>query len=392
MTTETGARHLGSAQDAREERAAGPPARGALAPRLPRTSCSAVHRPLSRRAFLRLAGVAAAGGMLAACGATPTSAPTPTSHLARAQTPTPSPVPTDTPLPTPTDTPTLTPTPTPTPTPTHTPTSTSTPTPTLTPTPTPTRGPLQVIVLIHGPGRSLVMDHVLKRFGILFTNVRVDQGETVPDLRRFDAVLFAGGEYRPNQFEKPIFQAERVRIMEALEAGVPILGICLGHQLLAYWLGGKVKRRRWEIGWLPIEVNQEGLQDPLLAGLGERFHGFLWHGDQITRLPKEAVLLASSELCRVQAYRLRGRPVWGVQFNPQYSPAIAEALVLNSNWLTEYGWDPEQIAETGHREYNDLAGKIFGNFFQAVLEGEGARATPAAFATPGVRIPGLRRR
>ena len=69
------------------------------------------------------------------------------------------------------------------------------------------------------------MDHVLKRFGVLFTNVRVDQGETVPDLRRFDAVLFAGGEYRPNQFEKPIFQAERARIMEALEAGVPILGI-----------------------------------------------------------------------------------------------------------------------------------------------------------------------
>ncbi len=67
----------------------------------------------------------------------------------------------------------------------------------------------------------------------------MDLDEPVPDLRTYDAIIFAGGEYRPDEFDLPIFQAERVRIMEALETRVPILGICLGHQLLAYWLGGR---------------------------------------------------------------------------------------------------------------------------------------------------------
>jgi GMP synthase-like glutamine amidotransferase len=212
-----------------------------------------------------------------------------------------------------------------------------------------------------------VVDHVLQRFDVVHTNVRVDLGEVVPDLRDYDAVIFAGGEYRPDEFEDPIFHAERQRIMEALEADVPILGVCLGHQLLAYWLGGEVKRGKWEVGWLPITVAEAGLSDPLLAGLGEEFYGFLWHGDQVTRLPEEAVLLASSERCPVQVYRLGDHLVWGVQFNPQYDPVIAEGLVRYTEWLPEQGWDVEEIVATGYREYDDLAGRIFGNFFQAVL-------------------------
>jgi GMP synthase-like glutamine amidotransferase len=228
---------------------------------------------------------------------------------------------------------------------------------------------LQVISLIHGPARSLVVEHVLQRFGIVSTQVRVDLGETVPDLRAFDAVIFAGGEYRPEEFEEPFFQAERVRIMEALEASTPILGICLGHQLLAYWLGGEVKRGQWEVGWLPVTVSEAGSADPLLSGLGQSFYAFLWHGDQVTKLPEEAVLLASSERCRVQAYRLGQRPVWGVQFNPQYDPVIAEGVTRNSGWLPKFGWDVEEIVATGYREYDDLAGRLFGNFFDVVLQG-----------------------
>ena len=319
-------------------------------------------RILSRRTFLRLAGLST---LVAACGNTPT--PQPTATPTPTNTATPTSTPTNTP--TPTATPTSTSTPTPTHTATATPTATHTPTNTPTPSPTPTRGPLKVISLIHGPGRTLVLDHVLQRFDVESTKVRVDLGKEVPDLRQFDAVFFAGGEYRPNQFDLPIFRRERKRIMEALEADVPILGICLGHQLLAYWLGGEVKRRRWEIGWLPITVNEAGMSDPLLDGLGPVFHGFLWHGDQITKLPEEAELLASSERCRVQAYRLRNRPVWGIQFNPQYTPEIAESLVRASTWLDKYGWDREQIIATGHQEYDDLAGRIFGNFLDAVLGG-----------------------
>jgi GMP synthase-like glutamine amidotransferase len=170
--------------------------------------------------------------------------------------------------------------------------------------------------------------------------------------------------------------------MEALDADVPILGVCLGHQLIVHWLGGKVKRGRWEIGWLPVTVNAAGQADPLLAGLGQRFHAFLWHGDQVTQLPEGAELLASSELCRVQAYRLRGRPVWGVQFNPQYDPVIAESTTRHSPWITDFGWDVEEIVATGYREYDDLADRIFGNFLE-YARGEGIHATPVATTAAG---------
>jgi GMP synthase-like glutamine amidotransferase len=332
---------------------------------------------LSRRAFLRLAGL---GTLIAACGS-------PQAIALPAPTLKPSATPTSTATPTPTATATATYTPTATPTDTPTPTATATPSPTptatLTPSPTPTRGPLRAISLVHGPARSLVVDHALERFGVLPTQIRVDLGETVPDLRAYDAVIFAGGEYRPEEFDKPIFQAERERIMEALEANVPILAICLGHQLLAYWLGGEVKRGRWEIGWLPITVNEVGQADPILSGLGQTFYGFLWHGDQVTRLPAEAILLASSELCRVQAYRLRGRPVWSVQFNPQYDPAIAESVTRHSPWIANHGWDQEEIIATGHREYDDVIGRIFGRFFELILKGE------IAHAPPGISAPGV---
>jgi GMP synthase-like glutamine amidotransferase len=259
--------------------------------------------------------------------------------------------------------------PTETSTPPATSTTTSTPTATATDTPTATANPerpLRIIALIHGPARALPLDNVLNRFGVTPTNIRVDRGEVVPDLRDYDGVLFAGGEYRPEEFTDPLFDNEQARILEAVEAGVPILGICLGHQLLVHWLGGEVKRGQWEAGWLPIVVHEEGQDDPLLAGLGDQFYAFLWHGDEITRLPEEAVLLASSELTRVQAYRLGDRPVWGVQFNPQYDPVMAEEVIRGSTWLVESGQDIEELVAIGYRMYNDLAGTIVGNFLEVV--------------------------
>jgi len=210
----------------------------------------------------------------------------------------------------------------------------------------------------------------------------VDLGETVPDLRPFDAVIFAGGEYRPDEFDKPIFQAERPRIEEALAARVPILGICLGHQLLAHWLGGKVRSGKWEIGWLPVTMTEAGRADPLLAELDNPFHAFLWHGDQVTALPAGAELLASSDMCPVQAYRLKDLPVWGLQFNPQYDPVIAEGVTRHAKWIEKLGYNRDQIVAAGYREYDDVAGKIFGSFFRSVEQTSRVPSTPEALVTP----------
>ena len=154
---------------------------------------------------------------------------------------------TATPAPTFTASPTSTPTRTPTPSPTPAPTSTPTPTPEPTPTP---RGHLEVAVILHGPSRFLQVDRVLAENDVSSVPILAYSGESIPDLTSFDAVIVSGGEYPPSQFDKlPFLQEERDRVMEAMDRGVPILGICLGHQLLAHWLGGSVERsEQFEVG------------------------------------------------------------------------------------------------------------------------------------------------
>jgi GMP synthase-like glutamine amidotransferase len=91
----------------------------------------------------------------------------------------------------------------------------------------------------------------------------------------------------------------------------------------------------------------------------------------VSRLPEGAIALASSERCPVQVYRLRGRPVWGVQFNPQYDPVIAEGVIRAAETLPGRGYDIEEMVATGYREYHDLAGRLFGNFLGAVRSWQG---------------------
>jgi GMP synthase-like glutamine amidotransferase len=72
--------------------------------------------------------------------------------------------------------------------------------------------------------------------------------------------------------------------------------------------------------------------------------------------------LASTDTCPVQAYRLRDLPVWGVQFNPQYDPQIAEEVIRGSAWLPSQGYDLDEMAAVGYREYKNVAETVFGNF------------------------------
>jgi GMP synthase-like glutamine amidotransferase len=267
-----------------------------------------------------------------------------------------------TPTPTYTASPTLTPTSTATPSP--TPSPTNTPTPTAEPTPTP-RGHLQVAVILHGPSRFLQVDRVLAENDASSIPILAYAGEEIPDLTVFDAVILSGGEYPPDQFEEvPFLQQERGKVLEAIDSEVPVLGICLGHQLLAHWLGGRVeKSREFEVGWLELEMSEDGLEDPLLEGIGSRFYTFLWHWDQVTELPPGGVNLASSVLSPIQIFRYRTLPVWGVQGNPQYTPSLAESALLGAQWLADMGLDAPEMASRGYEVDDGSQDRLFRNFF-----------------------------
>lgn len=223
-------------------------------------------------------------------------------------------------------------------------------------------------MILHGPSRFLQVDDVLAQNDVSSIPIAAYAGESIPDLTGFDAIILSGGEYAPSRFDTvPFLVEERDRVLEALDQGVPILGVCLGHQLLAHWLGGRVERGpQFEVGWLEVTVNRDGLADPLLEGINQRYYAFLWHWDQVTELPPGGVHLASSEQCPIQAFRYGDLPVWGVQSNPQYDAALAESVLLGAQWLANIGVDAEEMAARGYEVDDGSQDRIFSNFFAFV--------------------------
>jgi GMP synthase (glutamine-hydrolysing) len=118
-----------------------------------------------------------------------------------------------------------------------------------------------------------------------------------------------------------------MRLIEsALKDGRPVLGVCLGSQLLAAALGAKVyKGARREIGWHPVRLTSDAKDDRLLKGMPEEFTAFHWHGD-IFDLPRDSVVLASSEVSPIQAFR-HGDKAYGFLCHLEVTEASVHAMV-----------------------------------------------------------------
>ena len=105
------------------------------------------------------------------------------------------------------------------------------------------------------------------------------------------------------------------RAPEYVTAGIPVLGICLSHQLIAHVLGGRVGPSRFpEFGEVLVEVTSDSA---LFDGVPKRFWAWESHNDEVLEPPREAAVTASSESCRVQALEVPGRLIFGVQFHPE---------------------------------------------------------------------------
>ncbi len=169
-----------------------------------------------------------------------------------------------------------------------------------------------------------VYEDVLIELGATIHRVELDEGDGLPDWRQFDAIVAMGGPMSVNDEEElPWLRAEKVLIAEAVHAGVPFFGACLGSQLLAASLGGEVEPGAApEVGILPVFLTEDARADPLFGSLPRALPTLQWHGDTFS-LPEGAVLLARSPAYPNQAFRW-GRSAYAVQFHLEVSREMAE--------------------------------------------------------------------
>lgn len=183
--------------------------------------------------------------------------------------------------------------------------------------------------------------------GLALHTVKPLAGQALPPHGEVAGAVVMGGPMNVDEVERfPGLAAEREWLAEAVAGGMPVLGICLGAQLLARALGAEVRPGSKEIGFAPVEVADAA--DPVLGGLAPRTEVLHWHGE-IFELPDDATPLASSELTEHQAFRLDN--AWGVLFHPEADFALVEA------WLAVPEMIDEALAAIGEREVAALPGR-----------------------------------
>jgi GMP synthase-like glutamine amidotransferase len=194
---------------------------------------------------------------------------------------------------------------------------------------------VRVLSIVHqrdaGPG---VFAEAVRASGWEMDEWLAPQEPTPPALGGYDAVMTFGGAQNAGDGAKWI-DRERSVIVDAIARQVPLLGICLGAELVAEAAGAEVRRSTVpEIGWCRVELTPEGARDPVLGGAPAAFDAFQWHSFEFT-LPDGATELARSAVCS-QAFVL-GR-TWSIQFHPEVTLADAE------RWIDDYRSDPDAVA------------------------------------------------
>ncbi|MBI1954916.1 MAG: gamma-glutamyl-gamma-aminobutyrate hydrolase family protein [Acidobacteria bacterium] len=227
--------------------------------------------------------------------------------------------------------------------------------------------------------RHVVQEHIgtlaraMEQAGMQYRYINVFRGEPVPEnifgfrgsLGPLGLIVMGGpmGVYEADRY--PVLLAEQNLIRQAIQAEHPVLGICLGAQLVAAALGARVyPGAQKEIGWYPVEVTA---QDELTAGLPTRFMAFHWHGDTFD-LPAGAVRLFRSDLFENQGFRW-GANTYAIQFHFEINAEMIGEWLEDKGCCAELAALPDVKPETIRQQtaqwegqLRELSGMVFARF------------------------------
>jgi GMP synthase-like glutamine amidotransferase len=210
----------------------------------------------------------------------------------------------------------------------------------------------------------------LSRAGVVLDERRPAAGDALPALADVDGIIsFGGGQSVLDVERDGALQAEAELLRDAVAEGVPVLGICLGGQLLAHALGADVRRApRRIVSWLELTALPAATDDALFAGLGSPIRGLQWNED-IFALPPGGTRLVSGSPAGVAAFRA-GASAWGVQFHPEVDGATLDGWYERyADWLGQAGVSEPDARAADERHLPaqaELAERLFGAFARVV--------------------------
>jgi len=227
------------------------------------------------------------------------------------------------------------------------------------------------LVLRHVQAEGLgLLTNVLRDRGIHHRYLDLPRGEAPPrDLQNVGGLIVLGGPMAVYEAERHAFlRTESGLVERALNAGRPVLGICLGAQLIASVLGARVYAgERREVGWAPITLTEDGRDDAVFGLMEPTLTVFHMHGDTY-ELPADAKNLARSAVYEQQAFRW-GDLTYGLQFHLEFTDTMIQRLATEAesrSYIPEAGVDPRSLlvdAASHTRRLGGVVQKVFSEFF-----------------------------
>ncbi|MDA1026397.1 MAG: type 1 glutamine amidotransferase [Planctomycetota bacterium] len=217
---------------------------------------------------------------------------------------------------------------------------------------------MPIIVIQHSETSSAaIIGDAIVRHGLRIRTIRVAAGEALPsDLDGIDGIISMGGSHSANDDRLPWIDQELALLKAACAAQLPVLGVCLGAQLLARALGGTVSKMSGtpSVGLCRIDLTTAGWDDPLFRGLPWYGSWPSWHEEEISELPPDARVLAKSEDCGVEAFA-HGIFAYGVQFHPEWTAdRVGELCDDPSEHLADADFDYAAVKAVARDEADSI--------------------------------------